>query len=488
MRLDTIFNWTFLLPVSTALSISSHLSTETTLQCSTLYNTSSPSTPLPTLIASVALTTELIPVILHNYTTSTVTRTPKPFETLFSVLATKTKTVEKQAVNGTLGVEVTKFRTSTFWHHVTTTRTVTKERLLTSRTTVWVETPTGFVGVRDSASASAAQDTQTPQTTPSISRRVRRERPQSSASTSSSRKAPLQKPTKERYAVSVNCERQIRIHTTETLLLTASKMATVTAKQETKYTNRTVYGTITSTILAKGSSTSAPTESSLESSSGPASGYGYSISSTESLSSSSWSLTSKRQVESTPTPILAYTPSLSPSLLDDAQTIVTNTNTVTKTPYTITFTWTATATSTLTQTLHATTTVTSHAACATGNLLGQTSNNRRINGVSLPEGLSAEIVSVESMRKVTAALCCEECISRQRCLWSVWEASGQHLGSCYLVLVNDNAPAISAGGKKQKEAGGKTTQEQKGTFGYNALNGEVRYVISNGLCGVLLES
>jgi len=108
---------------------------------------------------------------------------------------------------------------------------------------------------------------------------------------------------------------------------------------------------------------------------------------------------------------------------------------------------------------------------------------------------------MEAMRTETAGLCCEECVTRQGCLWSIWEASGRYLGSCYLVLLNDNnIPRISADEKK-KEAGEKKTvdreeteagvcrsQEQRGTFGYNGKNGEVRYVISNGLCGVLSEA
>ena len=105
---------------------------------------------------------------------------------------------------------------------------------------------------------------------------------------------------------------------------------------------------------------------------------------------------------------------------------------------------------------------------------------------------------MESMRTETAGLCCEECVTRQECLWSIWEASGEYLGSCYLVLINDNnnIPTISADEKKdaeekktvdreETEAGVCRSQEQRGTFGYNGKNGEVRYVISNGLCGVL---
>lgn len=486
MRPDSLLKWTLFLPLSTALSISSHLSTETNLQCSTIYSSASVLTP-STTTAPLVSTTELSPVILHNYTTSTITITPKPFETLFSVLATKTKTVERQAVNGTLGVEVTKFKTSTFWHHETTTRTVTKERLLTSRTTVWVETPSAFVGVREAVSAKVEQ----PQTTlgsPDYARRE--EQPQSSASgSSSSRKASLQKPTKGRFAVSVECQQHIRIHTTETLLLTASEAAKITAKQETRYTNRTIYGTITSTILANSSSsTSAPTRS------------GSSLASPTTPSSSPH-MTSKKQVEqaeSTPTSLSTPTP------LNDIQTVATNTTTITKTPYTITFTWTSTATATLTQTLHATTTITSFAACATGNLMGQTSGNRRINGVSLPhvgadagalpEGAAgAGDIRLEERKTQTPGLCCEACMQKQACLWSIWEASGQHLGSCYLSLLVNNKQANS---EAQKQARDTTQdkqpsvcrkQEQTGTFGYSGRNGEVRYVVSNGLCGILSE-
>jgi len=114
------------------------------------------------------------------------------------------------------------------------------------------------------------------------------------------------------------------------------------------------------------------------------------------------------------------------------------------------------------------------------------------------------------MRTETAGLCCEECVLRQQgCLWSIWEASGQHLGSCYLVLFsNDNTPKADneqhKEGREKKTVDGKeeeeevqqakqktsvcTKQEQKATFGYNGKNGEVRYVISNGLCGLLSET
>jgi hypothetical protein len=486
---NTILSWTLLLPFSTALSISSHLVTETSLQCSTLYSTSSPSS-LTTTTASSHQTIELSPVILHNYTTSTITHTTKPFETLFSVLATKTKTVEREAVNGTLFITKTKFGTSTFWNHVTVTTTVTKQRFLTSRTTRWVEAPTGFVGVRD-GSATVKNSKKDSQKSPS--------------STGKAKQAQLQKPTKGKFAVAVECVQQLRIHTTEILLLTARNTATVSAKQETIFRNRTVYGTVTSTILALSSSntTSIPSVSG----SGSVSVSGSGVSSTTSTSSSA----KLDQGHSIPTPL---SPTPSPSVLPLPQTlteITTNTTTITKTPYTISFTWTSTSTSTSTQILHATTTITSYAACASGNLLSQTSNNQRINGVSFfdEEGegsMAGRDVQVEEVETSTASRCCEECIQHQYCLWSIYEASGERQGSCYLTLLNttdlDTKRGKEGGTVNQKDEQGKgtaeameekqaetcSTQQQKGTFGYTPANGEVRYVVSNGLCGLLIEA
>lgn len=103
------------------------------------------------------------------------------------------------------------------------------------------------------------------------------------------------------------------------------------------------------------------------------------------------------------------------------------------------------------------------------------------------------------MQTDTAGLCCEECVLKEKCLWSIWEASGQHLGSCYLVLSSNDTPKTlvdekrDAQEKKTVDGEGTETgvcqkQQQKGTFGYNGKNGEVRYVISNGLCGVLSEA
>jgi hypothetical protein len=489
MLYNAILSLTLFLPLNHALSISSHLSTETTLQCSTLYSTSSPSLLLLTTTASLSHTIDLSPVILHNYTTSTITKTPKPFQTLFSVLATKTRTVEREAVDGVLRVEVTRFGTKTFWHHVTTTATVTKERFLTSRTTTWISAPSGFVGVRDGSEAKG--EVKHPHT--------KRQFPSTS-------KKPLARPTQGKYAVAVHCERQIRIHTTQVLLLTASKKATVTAKRETVFKNRTVYGTVTSTILALPSINT--TVDSISEASG--SGYSSGISSAPSKSSGAKHTESTLPtVSSIPTPSTPSTISSPPKSQNLAHIITITTTTLTKTPYTISFTYTATTTTTSTATLHATTTITSFAACASANLLGQTSGMLRVNGVSFSddeggvegkdgvEDARVEGARVEQVETETAALCCETCIQKQGCLWSIYEASGEKKGSCYLVLSSSGHQG--AKDKNMEQKGGKevvdatktgicTKQEKRGTFGYSGGNGEVGYVVSNGLCGMLLEA
>jgi hypothetical protein len=448
MLYNTILSWTLLLPFTHALQIPSHLSTETTLLCSTIYTTSSPANPLSTTTVSLLSAIDLSPVILHNYTTSTITVTPKPFSTLFSVLATKTKTVRKVARDGVLEVEATIFKTSTFWHHVTSTKTVTKDKVLTTRTTSWISTPTGFVGVRDSSAP----------VVDAVSKRVVKHirGNQRSASTSDSGKV-LVKPTQGKYPGIVRCEEQVHIHTTQTLLLTASKKATVTARPETVFKNRTVYGTVTSTILALHKN---GTNTLLASGSRLSSGYGYGA---------------------------------SPTLQDLREVITNTTTTVTKTPYTISFTHTATNTVTSTRTLHATTTITSYAACASGNLLGQTRNTQRINGVA---GLSDDNgVEMESGETTTASKCCESCIQQQHCLWSIYEAEGEKRGTCYLFFTSDKNEKQREGKDKTgdetvhaTEAGTCGKQEQKGIFGYSGANGEVRYVVSNGLCGMLVEA
>jgi hypothetical protein len=447
MLYNTILSWTLLLPLTHALQISSHLSTETTLLCSTIYTTSSPANPLSTTTVSLLSATDLPPVVLHNYTTSTITVTPKPFSTLFSVLATKTKTVRKEARDGVLEVEATIFKTSTFWHHVTTTKTVTKDKVLTTRTTSWISTPTGFVGVRDRSAP----------VVDAVSKRVVKHirGNQRSASTSGSGKV-LVKPTQGKYPGIVRCEGQIRIHTTQTLLLTASKTATVTARPETVFKNRTVYGTVTSTILAL-----AENGTNTLLASGFVSG-------------------------------LSFASGSSPTLHVVREMATNTTTTVTKTPYTISFTHTATNTKTVTRTLHATTTITSYAACASGNLLGQTRNTQRINGVA---GLSDGDVVMESEETTTASGCCESCIQKQHCLWSIYEAEGEKRGTCYLFFTSDKNEKQREGKDKTgdetvhaTEAGTCGKQEQKGIFGYSGANGEVRYVVSNGLCGMLVEA
>jgi hypothetical protein len=459
MLYNNILSWTLLLPLTHALNLPSHLSTKTTLLCSTIYTTSSLTTPLPTTTISLLSVIDLSPVILHNYTTSTITVTPKPLSTLFSVLATKTKTVRKEAVDGVLEVQATKFKTSTFWHHATVTKTVTKDKVLTTRTTSWISAPSGFVGVRDD-SHTVEEEISKREMKMVGSRYVRQGGPTSKTS------VMLVKPTQGQYPGIVRCEQQIRIHTTQTLLLTASKTATVTARSETVFKNRTVYGTVTSTILALPSGNGNDTLLFSASGSSHPSGSGSGS---------------------------------SPTIKTYKEVVTNTTTTVTKMPYTISFTHTATNTKTVTRTLHATTTITSHAACASGNLLGQTRKTQRINGVAGldiegSEGGGVEGVGMESMDTNTASACCEYCIQRQGCLWSVYEAEGESKGSCYLVLLDDKQSKIKGmkkreeKEKKEKEAGTCSKQEQKGIFGYSGANGEVRYVVSNGLCGMLSEA
>lgn len=489
---NAIFASTLLLPATLALQIDSHLATSTTLLCSTIYDASSLPGSIPTTTVSLQQTLDLSPVILHNYTSVTSTVTPKPFSTLFSVLATKTKTIEKEAINGTFYTTETRFGTSTVWEHATTTKTETRTRLLTSRTTEWIDAPTGFVGVRNntifpaaSSASSAAQQKQ--------KRTGKAAHPHSKRQTS--QKPKLVQPTQGKYAVEIGCQQWVGIHTTEVLLLTAKKTATVTLRPETVYKNRTVYGTITSTILvssASGSSSSStfPSSSAATPSSANAQNKRGGKTTTP--------ITSKRSLASIAMALISPLPLASPT------STVTNTTTVTKTPYTISFTWTRTITTTTTATLHATTTLTSYSACATSNLLSQTSNNKRINGVSFAFSPSGEpqlqTTRLESLCTETAALCCETCISRgKECLWSVWQAEGQASGSCYLTLLaareqskdvqqarRETEAEVEA--EKEQQTQQCPTQSQKAIFGYSGRNGEVRYVVSNGLCGFLSEA
>ncbi|KAI4717766.1 hypothetical protein E4T48_06050 [Aureobasidium sp. EXF-10727] len=424
---NAILAWTVLLPATWALQIDSHLATSTTRLCSTIYASSSPSGTIPTATTTLQHTLDLSPVILHNYTSSTVTVTPKPFSTLFSVLATKTKYATAEPVNGTLFVTATKFATSTFWNHETVTKTKTKFRYLTSRTTVLISAPTGFVGVRNgSVVAKDKNDADGKAIRPK-----------------------LIKPTEVRFAVGVSCEEHVAIHTTEVLSLQATAKATVTLRPETVFKNRTVYGYITSTVLGSPSASTV-------------------LGSLSTSTASSASQVSQAERQTTPSSALPTQP------LDLATApIITNTTSVTKTPYTISFTWTKTDLATITITRHATTTVTSHAACATANLLSQTSNNKRINGVT--EVYSQQL---EVSQTTTAAECCEMCMQRsENCLWSIWEAAGTgRKGKCHLVL--------QAEGTQQ---GVCQNQTAHATFGYSGRNGEVGYVVSNGLCGALSE-
>ena len=210
---------------------------------------------------------------------------------------------------------------------------------------------------------------------------------------------------------------------------------------------------------------------------------------------------------------LAYlTPSLPPS-------IATNKTTITKTPYTISFTYTRTVTTTCTQTLHATTTLTSYSACLPTNLLSQTFDNRLINAISVSvagvlapgdssgegEGKRKADTMLESLQTLTPALCCETCIKKgSSCLWSIWQAEGKEKGSCYLFLVSSaNTPQQDGIDEKEGQEGKEEKGQEEGTdgeqqctsqnqakalFGYRGGNGEIRYVVSNGLCGMLSEA
>ncbi|THV78222.1 hypothetical protein D6D29_07844 [Aureobasidium pullulans] len=159
MLLNILLPWTLLAPAALAISIDTHLSTETTVFCSTTYGKTHLSS-IPTTTSISPTTIELSPVILHNSTTLTKTVTPNPFNTLFSILTTKTKWVTSTPVNGTFYTTKTKFGTSTFWHHTTTTKTKTEFRYLTSRTTEWIAAPTGFMPVRNTTSAPAEEEGQ----------------------------------------------------------------------------------------------------------------------------------------------------------------------------------------------------------------------------------------------------------------------------------------------------------------------------------------
>lgn len=491
-----LFAYTILLPATLALDISSHLTTSTTLLCSTLYSTSSVSGPLPTTTFLSQQTLDLSPVVLHNFTTTTRTITPKPFSTLFSVLATKTKVIEVEATNGTFYITETRFGTSTVWEHATTTKTETKTRLLTTRTTRWIDAPTGFVGVRNNtvsasssagAVSSAINPKQKHKRSAGAAKHPHSKRQNKPSPSSSNKKPKLVKPTAGKFAVEVGCEQHVAVHTTEVLLLTASKTATITLKPETVFKNRTVYGTITSTILVSGSASSATSNTRLSS-----------FATTPSLAKQK-----KDKRDKLVFSITTHNPSRSRAALasiamaaisqTSSAVIVTNTTTVTKTPYTISFTYTRTITSTSTQTLHATTTVTSYAACATSNLLSQTTNNKRINGVSIPLDTLDEGTRLEETETKTAAQCCEHCISRgKECLWSVWQAEGRETGSCFLTLLAAQQQGIrdvqGRGGETEEKEQQCPTQQGKAAFGYSGGNGEVRYVVSNGLCGSLSEA
>jgi len=96
-------------------------------------------------------------------------------------------------------------------------------------------------------------------------------------------------------------------------------------------------------------------------------------------------------------------------------------------------------------------------------------------------------------------------------MWSIWEASGAEKETCHLFLflsaideqtaVEDKKKEIddiqrerreeeAAAGEEGKERETETCkrQEKQARFGYTPSGGEVRYVVSNGLCGMLVEA
>lgn len=87
---------------------------------------------------------------------------------------------------------------------------------------------------------------------------------------------------------------------------------------------------------------------------------------------------------------------------------------------------------------------------------------------------------VEEVEVKTAGECCEQCMGRGGCVWGVWEASGGKVGACYVVLKD--------GGVNGDGQGVCERQDGKGFYGYRGGNGEVRYVVSNGVCGMLQEA
>jgi hypothetical protein len=115
----------------------------------------------------------------------------------------------------------------------------------------------------------------------------------------------------------------------------------------------------------------------------------------------------------------------------------------------------------------------------------------RVNGVSFPESLlegkEEGKGDVEEVETSTASGCCETCMQRQGCLWSIWEASGEKKGSCYLAVLDFSHQGAKGLEQRVEEDGVCTKQEIKGSFGYSSGNGEVGYVVSNGLCGMLLQ-
>ncbi|KER00902.1 hypothetical protein AUEXF2481DRAFT_25180 [Aureobasidium subglaciale EXF-2481] len=481
MFCNIVLTWIILLPTIWAISISSHLATKTVVLCSTTYGSSSVAS-LPTSTLSLFHTTELFPVILHNSTTLTTTITPKPFSTLFSVLTTKTKYVSSAAVNGTFYITSTKFGTSTDWKHETKTRTSTVYRYFTSRSTYWIAEPSGWVGVRNSTSEPAGKEKRE-LAHPHAAR--------ASTKISSNKKPKLVRPTEGVFAAGVECVQQVQLHTTEVLLLTETKLATVTLRPETVFSNRTVYGTITSTVLLLPSSSLVrrmnvaawfTSHAAFPHASTSAAASTLTANST-SISATSNSTYAPSTFNSTSTTSSSTTTPSPPPLPTGPNGLATNLTTITKTPYTITFTHTEYKSSILTLTRHATTTLTSHSACATPHLLSQNSRNLRVNGFSALEGGGLEKVQTEG-----AGECCEICMQREGCGWGVWEAEGREKGACYLILVDIEGVEKDMEGKEGEREGSWGKQDVQGYFGYKTGNGEVRYVVSNGLCGRLLEA
>jgi hypothetical protein len=86
----------------------------------------------------------------------------------------------------------------------------------------------------------------------------------------------------------------------------------------------------------------------------------------------------------------------------------------------------------------------------------------RVNGVAFAGTSFGGGEGVEEVETSTAALCCESCMQKQGCLWSIYQASGEKEGSCYLVLSQKKTGDKKQGGEAavdKTETGVCTKQE-----------------------------